>query len=368
MNYTMPRKQYFNAKAVYVLMLGLFSWLAWCSFSFVTKIVGTTDARAAYKLASQIALTCIFFFSARIIIAYDLKLHLLASAILLSGFVIVVRYAMYFDGLNFMSRIGSLLMAGGRYRNSYGFVHPNYTGFTCLYFIIFCTIYKAASEASGDGSHKYGIMSQYILVVCVISFFMMMSTGSRTSISSLVLYFMVYFLLGMYRKNAVTANALLIVSLTLAASLIMVVVDWYFVLVQSGRLNNFMPMLSMPADELITGYGFIDSQGTTFYGLGFSYLDNMYANIFARSGIVGFCLFFTPLILSMVIFFHDMRKMTKLERSIAALFVQIMYYFLFESRVYDFTWFSFVIWSISVTVMNERVQTNKAKVSYARLK
>ncbi|MBQ7154973.1 MAG: hypothetical protein IJR85_05405 [Synergistaceae bacterium] len=342
--------------------------MAWYIFTYVTGLVEVTDFRAAYKITARVALTAIFFLGARITIAYDLKIYFLGVALIATGSILALNYLRFFDGLNFISRIGSLLLANGRYRNAYGFTHPNDAGIACCYFIIISLLYNMALETRTRNQYKNILMSQYIYILCIITFLMMMSTGSRSAITSLAMFLMVYFLLGMYKKNAVTANALLVVSIILVAFFAMIAIDWYFLIIQSGRLQNFMPIMKMSADELITGYGYIDYLGEGFlkWGskLGFGkYLDSMYANVIISSGIVGFCLFFIPLTLSIMMFFRNVREMTKLQRAIGASFVQVMYYFMFEQHLYDFMWYSLVIWIISIIIMNEKAQTIKNNVA-----
>ena len=174
-----------------------------------------------------------------------------------------------------------------------------------------------------------------------------------------------YFLLNMYRKNAATANALLIVTLVLSALFIVAAFDVFFLVRQSGRLGNFTPLLNMTADELITGFGFMDYQTPENYHmigarLGFQYMDSMYAMVIMRSGIVGFCLFFVPLIVSLMMFFHNIRSMTKFQMATGALLVQSMFYFIAEKTLYEFSYFGLLTWTLYIVVANERSQAQKS--------
>ena len=145
-NYSMPRKVYLRSNTVNIWVCGLILWMMWCSYEFLTGLVELTDISAMYKLCIAIGLTLTFFFSARIVAAYDLKLPYLKMMLLILGVIILVRYFTHFDGLAFTSRIATLFYAGGRYRNDYGFKQVNHAGFAGVYFIIFSILYRTAEE------------------------------------------------------------------------------------------------------------------------------------------------------------------------------------------------------------------------------
>lgn len=363
-NYSIPQKKCFQDRRVYILMYGIFMWLSFCLFCMVTKAVDVTDSQARYKLFSQIALTLTLFLSARIIIAYDLILLFLRTVILIAGILINIHYIYFFDGFRFLSSITSILLAA-RYRNPYGFSHPGFAGISCCSFIIISVIYKSFLEER----HKIymrDIIYLYSLMIDVLALVILFSSAARASMTGIVIYFLAYTLLGIYKKNTVTANALLIVVLASIAIFIIVSVDWAFVISQSGRLGNFTVLLNISPKALLIGNGFMTmyaGEGRRLLrSLGGSFVDSLYAVVIMRSGIIGFSLFWGTMFITTFLYFHkNMKRITKLQRAVGSFTLLFIYFSIFEYIFYDYTWFTLTFWVILVTTINGSHKDNKVK-------
>ena len=204
-------------------------------------------------------------------------------------------------------------------------------------------------------------MYAYMFCVSVVGLLVMLGSASRSAITSIPGFLLVYFLLYVYSKNAVTANALLVVVIAIAVFIVIIAIDWYFMLVQSNRLGNFTPILNMSAYELMTGCGFVDyNHGLeALRNVGASDMDNAYAALIIRSGFTGLLFFLGSMLLSMKIFFRDIKHMTKLQRAIGALCIQCLYFLNFEKTLYEFSWFGLTAWSLYLVVANEKAQAHK---------
>ena len=150
-NYCMPRKAYVHSNSIAIWTTGLLLWAAWCIFEFIFGLVELRDTGAICKIGASLGFTFTYLLSARIIVVYNLKLSVLRITLILLGTIITTSYVAHLDGLHFIGRLGSILLAGGRYMNDFGFKQVNFAGFACLYFILFSIIYKAAIEEKTIG-------------------------------------------------------------------------------------------------------------------------------------------------------------------------------------------------------------------------
>ena len=186
---------------------------------------------------------------------------------------------------------------------------------------------------------------------------MLLSSASRTSLSALILFYLVYTSLNVYSRSGFHTKAMMIVAVMFALAASVLVWDWMEVwdTFWYNRGMNYtatLPILTQKS-SWIAGLGFnfhehvADIIGTTM-------LDSFYLCILLEAGIVGFILLIGNILLFTKRYFSDIRHMTKFHKQLGGLLAVMLYYAVFESALLNGGPFDLLNWCSLITVLNDR--------------
>ena len=143
---SMPRRKFSHDKSVKILVAGLSIWLLWGLLLTIGGISVFLNANNYRELAKYMVFLLTTVMGSQIILSYDIQQEVTEITIFILGAELLTAYILYFNGLDFLAKLGNIFSAGGRYRYAFGFSHVNTTGRICLQFFIYTVIYKTFLE------------------------------------------------------------------------------------------------------------------------------------------------------------------------------------------------------------------------------
>lgn len=342
---TSRRKIFYN-KAIYFFFTGVSLWITWGTFGNISRITMVSGLRAYGKIAALIMFTHALFMSARIIEIYDLRSIFMKINVFCIGFVLIFAFIVHFNGFTFLSFISAsdLLYGINRYRLDYGLGHYNTAGKMCLQLFIFSSIYQEI--LAENKTHKKIRLYRYIMFPVAVLIFL--ASVSRASISSLILFWLTYFILDHFQQ----IKFFLIILLVFVIYLI----------------NNFLWDIFMAGRGFyyVDAFSFMTNHDTWLTGIGLTrhaeikeivslrWLDSFYLTTLLQTGLIGFSIFFGSVFIFIFIYFKDIVHMTKKQKLAGALIAVVIYYGLFETSFFVSGPFDFSNWLIIILCMNEK--------------
>lgn len=349
---SMGRRKVFHSKIISVFLSGLIVWLAW---GVANAFAGTTmfSAEVAKEFLTLVVFMTMIFAGSKITIKYNLRKYLLRITLVTIGTALVTAYIVRFDGFAFIGSITKIFTVGERYRNSYGFFHANFTGILCFYFFALKAIYNCELKRMRIKSDVYSVYFSLIAPVIAI---VLLSTASRASITTLILFWMFYYFVISYQKTGKLTKIMFVTMILSVMGIIIMSVDWELVYRLSGRAVNYITVLPLltSSDAWITGIGF--TYGDEMFNIiGIDLLDSFYLFILLQSGIVGCVLYFGSVAYFARGYFRDIKSMTKLHILVGGLFVSAVYYGLFERSFFGHSLeVNIIAWILFITTLDER--------------
>ena len=198
------------------------------------------------------------------------------------------------------------------------------------------------------------------MILSPVAMIVLISSASRTSISGLAGFWLVYYLLGNYQNMRVTTKAMMFTAIVFVCFLLVATVDlgkvWYDFVIYSGRLENYTTPLLVVAKNNIwlagLGFNFVERLNRLRT---VTYLDSFYLWTFLESGVIGFILLIGTIICFAFMYFRDTRYMTKFHRLAGGLLAVMLWYGLFESRMYsNRDAIDMANWILLIAAVNER--------------
>ena len=197
------------------------------------------------------------------------------------------------------------------------------------------------------------------MLIVPVAVIMLISCASRTSISGSAGFWMVYYLLGNYRKMKWTTKAMVITIIVFVCIILAVIVDWTKVwsdfVGYSGRAENYT-----------STFPIITAKGVWLTGLGMSFVENLnrlrtmgaldsfYLYTILGAGLIGFFILIGTILCFSFMYFQDTKYMTKFHRLAGGLLAVIVYYGLFESKLFGKDIYDLLNWILLVLAINER--------------
>ncbi len=354
-NLSLARHKISHSRAVNIFFLVICLWLGWGVFNALAGITSRSIG-AIREFLALVVFTGTISIMKKIITIYDLKVQILRVTILTVGTMLIVAYIVRFDGFAFLGSIRNIMGSSGRYRYSYGLGHVNHTGRYCLYFFMLKSIYNAVVKEKKNSLKKYDSYGLYFSIISPVIAIMLLSTASRTSITGLIGFWIVYYFLTYWHKARVLEKILFIISIVPILAIIIYSVDWALVYKLSNRGVNYtiLPVLDRE-DAWITGLGFL--QGTyLFRAVNISVFDSFYLMVLFQSGIVGCIIFFGNLVYFATVYFSNAKSMTEEQKLVACLFVVALYYGIFERMFFGHGEFDIINWVLLLSCLDERTR------------
>lgn len=261
-------------------------------------------------------------------------------------FSIVISYILYFDNFEVFKDLSLIFERYDRYRNPFGFYHPNTAGMMCLTALLVSHFIRKIKRQK---------LLNKRLPFDIISFLMMISTSSRNCILCFILFIVlnhlfinkkkiIKFISKVNEKNKMILSfGIAMISITIciiAVYLFFINIDPEVIntaLFNSNRMFNFtvnVPLIFKLKKEF-TGLGLVTPESYfKFYAdyYGTTYVDNWYLYVFMSIGIIGFIGVLIVLIaLFRALFRSYGDKMYIPSESVKSLFIINLVNSLFES-------------------------------------
>ncbi len=360
--YMMPKRKLFYHKGVYIIFTGIALWLGWGIFASLSRLT-LHDSVALRELIALTAFSFTLFYTLRIAIFYDLRLRLLEITLFILSILFIAAYITHFDNFA-LFRAGNLFKVmnnAERYRNAYGLGHPNGAGMLCLNFFLMKAAYKSFLEArnvtEATSTPKYNLFYKYLSLIQVIVLIILLSTGSRSSITGLILSIMVYYAIVFYQKISSYIRIIFITFAIIAAFLIITLVDWQLVYTLSNRAVNYtiLPLLTRN-NSWITGFGFFRAYDENMIRIiQIPVLDSFYLYILLESGLLGCLFLFGAILCFSYLYFRDIKHMTKSHIISGCILIAMLYHGIFESNLYGHGPYDLITWILFISCLNERI-------------
>lgn len=355
--YTMPKAKVFYHRGIYILLTGITLWLGWGIFTMQMGLtLGGPVARR--ELLALTIFTITLFLGTRIIIYYDLRVEVVRITVFFLGTHLVINYIQHFDnfGAFRLTYLMNILNAGGRYRTTYGLGHVNNAGVVCMYFFIFKALYKALLLEKGKRKYRSDVVYKYLSVIQIIILIMLISTGSRASITGSIALFFGYYTLKNYQKFKHYSRILVVMLAFWVVFFVISAVDWNMVYMLSGRAGNYQVFPALTRrDAWLTGLGFFTYSPVMAALTGTGVIDSFYVFTFLQSGIIGSLFLFGSMIWSLILYFHDIGHMTNLQIMSVMLLGAFIYHGIFEAfGLYGHGPYTFLAWCIYISCLNEK--------------
>ena len=305
------------SKGEAVLFSGISLYLLYGGFISFSGLNLASSARTIIELITYCTFLVIVFLASRIIIALDLKFTMVKVLCLALGISLMTAYIMHFDNFAFLGSIANLFRAAGRYRFAFGFPHVNSAGKFALYFLAYSFMYRALAEERNTPGTWFSRI--FLVPVSAVAVIILLSTGSRASITSLILFILAYLSLTCYSKLGVIPRIITVITAIALAVFIAGLIDWQYIFVESNRESNYVALFVVDAKNAwLTGLSFSNSTDLSSIG-NIIWLDSFYLYIFLQSGLIGFVIFFSAIFRFAAAYFRKSAQMTKFQRLTGAL-------------------------------------------------
>lgn len=283
--------------------------------------------------------------------------------------IVVVLTSMYFynfDNFEGVKQIKLVFDNRLRYRDSYGFVHPNTTGYFC-YLALILQFYLSKFCFTYHNKIKKGFTISNVIIIIII-----VSTASRTAITALLLFYVLFYFFiinNKFKNKGYIGVTLKTVKLILAITFIILIIykikslDITSLLKDTNRLDNFTNGISVVYSygKEITGLGFVNEMKDFYYGI--IYIDNWFLYMFITEGFIGLT---ASLVLIGLIFYYIIRTKDKTFEKFFALsfLISQIYYSMFEIMFFSQGYLlSFILWIFIFNYINSHSRLISKTVS-----
>ena len=337
-----------SLKVDYCIMLSFFFFLY---ISFYTFVINNSDFSTLVRTNFIQYFIWILFILATVEFieykqCYDQVIFIIYACI---SCFLVFQYITNFDSFKIFSNLGLIFNSdvSERYRESYGFSHPNNCGDFCLAGIVIAVLIRTRKNR----------ISSLWLFSDAIKIVMLLSTSSRGSILGLVLFSSVFcylisdrFFLKNIKYRRFLGVLLTIFLIIIFTVLLIAFCDFQEFLVESNRSYNFsinIPSL-VYAGKLFWGVGFIPSAvfGTEFFLSNYTFVDNYYLYVLISTGLTG-CIFICCIILSLILHIKKyLFKDSVFYKAIISIICMCFFISFFESELFNPAYLSSYIYMI----------------------
>ena len=331
--YIKEKKEFFPNKELRNIFLGMvFIFVVYQLLNINEFYINVTIKECIINL---LVLINIYMFSGYIFYEKCENKFILITYVILSIFICII-YVYNFDRFQGLKQISMIFNSQDRYRNSYGLLHPNVTGLICYvdlllsFFLYNCLL------------HKKFVIRILILSLDTIVSIVLISTASRTAVTSLILFFIVFYTLKIRKSIKINIYISIVIKIFAISTITIFIVKGILYITNIGileflsetnRIDNFtinIPILYSNNKQLF-GMGNYEAY-YNMYG-GTPYLDNWYLYMFLTTGIIGLIL---SLFLILKVYFALVKNSNNslLKTFTISYFVSQLYYSLFETQFF----------------------------------
>lgn len=315
------------ARSMAILCILLLHTILWGKVFVNTKIIPLIES----QYQSQIMFVVIIAIPVFMIKKYDIIYDFLKVSFWILTAVLLLQFITNLSDLD-LSNIMNIMSTDERTRANFGFGHYNTLGAACVCVLVLSLIVYESSSM---------FLHFPIWMARVLAFVMLLCSASRSSLTSLAVFFIVYYSIGIdeFDLSPKLKMFIKIVRFILLAFLILIAlfgIDWNEILIESQRalvFDHALPLF-LRSGRILLGLGFASN---TAYGTGETpyttyWIDNGYIYYLITSGILGFA-FIASVI---CILFYELYKRHKdaFGRYVFSIFMMYLYGSLFEVTIF----------------------------------
>ena len=351
------------SRASVFLFLGFYVWAIWGAFTNFSGISFSGGWDAYREFIVIFVFTHTLYMTVRIVKIYDIRRHMIGATILILGAMLLYEYISHFRGFDFVDSLSNLFKSTGRYRYAYGFRHVNTAGRICIMFMIYTVMYSMISREDISMHKIRSNYSGFFFALFPAVIIILLSTASRPSISALMLLCSVYFFLNSYSRTRMYTQAMYVIFVASTVSEICLLIDWEVLwdIFWSSRGINYKKTLPFLTDRNLwaAGVGML-KRGQIDKFIGTGVMDSFYLTVLLQTGLIGFFIFFVNIFIFVLLYFSDMRHMTRLQQMTGGLIALIIYYGLFEGGMFfGHGPLDLLNWTLIILCMNEKSARKK---------
>lgn len=369
MLYTLKRNKYINNyiylkknKSFYIIVsLWIFYYLLFGIFLVDYNLIRYISSTFFYTLFFLIFIFCV----SRFIYKYNLMYGFISIAYLCISFFLAICFVENFDGFQVLKHLSGIFVSFDRYSNAYGLYHKNALGniSLCLLLLSFyISVYKKYILKIRKSIIDY-IRNLYDIII----FTMLLASGSRSSLTGFLIFFLLYFCLSTVSKIK-NKKLKYIIRFIIISSIIFIIIisgnnlfNTFFDV--SNRGLNFtknIPIL-FESKRYLIGIGLVNPGLFGNGGLSIStfYVDNYYLYVLMSTGIIGSII----VLLIFLLLFYFIIKLKKINYNIKncviCIFLVDLYVGLFETSVVNalfpscFIYLIIILYSIQCSNMED---------------
>ena len=291
----------------------------------------------------------IMFIAIVIVTAATVKKYKIFDKFIIASFYFISIYMLIqlvcnISDLN-LKNIANIFNKSERTRNSFGFGHPNNLGNICVCNIMLYLLLKNYTK-----EYFNSLIQKIFLIMTVL---MLLCSASRSSISSLMMFYLVYCYLNLDKLKAdkkiiLSLKFLIVIIGIFTVFSVLSLFSVEDILAESNRSLVFEHTLPLffNSGRIFNGLGYVSNSvyGNNLTPYRTYFIDNGYVYILVSTGIVGFIM-----ILSVLIYIIRKiieKKEYKIKRNMISIFCVYIYIALYEATLFNGGFFSNYIYVI----------------------
>lgn len=322
----------FNKKIIFLVFVML--------LIFVIYPLITINNNFLYDIESEILKNIIFiidiFFISIFLISEGEEFKYIKGLYICIGIFIGICYFINFDNFEVFNKFKYVLNNSLRYRNDFGIYHFNATAQLCMIVLMLSFALRKINNNK---------LKVYKVILNIISIIVLLSTGSRNSIFSFIIFLIIYYFLTfkdvmikMLHNKYVNLLFWLFIYL-----IIIFIVIFIYIKISDGNINVAELMQNTNRIGNFTNINFLKSNNRFMIGLGLinpstfikigTNVDNWYLYMFLTEGILGMILMFIFIIYIIINIIFD-KVYTKIGILMKCLLISQLFYAFFETSFY----------------------------------
>lgn len=314
-------------------------WYVLCVFVLHTLLWGLVFVDSRFDdlilshFKSQIMFVVILLVTVWAVHCFDAEKAFLKCCCYALSCMLIYQLATHLSEVD-LSNLANIMSASERTRANFGFGHYNALGAACV-----CNILLLDSISKRNGKPKPNVMMVVFLGISVI---MLLCSASRSSITSLLLYYMVFAALRMNEwrisKRLITALQvvlLLVTSIVIVCILAMVDMDEFLIAAQRSHLVTHTLPMFFETGKIWLGLGYASNVAYAMRQTPYTtyWMDNGYIYLLVTTGWIGFGLLMSALWCLARAFIKQSR--TPHGKRMLAVLAVYLYISLFETAMFS---------------------------------
>ena len=360
------KNKYFNL----IVGIWIFYYLLFGIFLVDYKLIKHVNSILIYTLYFLIFI----FFVSKYVYRYNLIYKFVNISYICIALFLGICFIQNFDGFQILNHLSGIFGGSYRYFNEYGLYHKNALGniSLCLLLLSFyISVYKKHILNSKKTKVDY-MRNLYNIII----FMMLLSSGSRSSLTGFFLFLLLYFFMckfsGIKNTKFKYTTYFIIIMLIIFIAIFLGTDLWQIFLNESNRDLNFsknIPVL-FESNRSLIGIGLVNPGmfGDRSLSASTFYVDNYFLYVLMSTGIIGFIIVSLILTLLLLSIIKIDKVDDNLKNCVICIFLIDLYIGLFETSIVNalfpssFIYLVIILHLIQCNNMDDLILINKSNV------